>query len=94
MVHLDSHCFYNKHHILFPYDSHTNLLTKHTVSGSFYLTIAITPPPQLTPFFAQAWFAAYSSPAIATDPITSEESTVPLSLELLPHSNLTATQHE
>jgi len=41
---------YNKHHILFPYNPHTNLPTKHTVPGlqwfsSFHAATVITPPP-------------------------------------------------
>jgi len=46
------------------------------------------PPPPLTPFFAQAWFAAYSGSASTIDASASE---IP---ELTPHSNLTEVQWE
>jgi len=84
---------YNKHHILFPYDPQISLPTKHMVPGSwqfssFHAATAIMPPPQATPFFAQAWFAAYSGAASISDHSTSE---IP---ELPPHSNLTEVQQE
>jgi len=72
---------------------HINLPTKHMVPGLqwfnfFHAATAITQTPQLTPFFAQGWFVAYSGSAAIANALSNE------SMELPPHSILTKAQQE
>jgi len=62
---------YNNHEILFSYDHHTNLPTRHTVPGALRFTSfteqpTLAPPPGSTAYYAQAWIHAYAGALIST----------------------------